>query len=186
MLDLILLGWAIVWVIVGIAVAYQVRGLAEISDTVGQVGRATTVVGETIRSLPLIGDSLRKPGDEIATAGRDAVSSARVARKSARSLGTMLGLSIALIPSLPALLLYIPGRVAGARERRELVRAVAAGREPWVDELLARRALVHLPLRRLRRVSRDPLADLQAGRYGELAAAKLEWFGIDVRVPVAK
>jgi len=185
-LDLILLGWATLWVIVGIAVAREVRGLAEISDTVGKVGQATTTVGETIRSLPLVGGSLGQSADQISAAGRDAVTSARSARESAHTLGTLLGLSIALIPSLPALVLYVPARVAGARERRELARAVARGRDPWVDELLARRALVHLPLRRLRKISDDPLADLAAGRHAELAAAELRWFGVDAETPVSQ
>ena len=183
LLDVLLLAWAALWVVAGIAVANQVRGLAEVSDTVAEVGRATTTVGETIRSLPLVGGSLGEPADDISAAGRDAVRSARSARQSADSLGTLLGLSIALIPSLPVLLLYVPGRIGGARERRELGRVVASGRDPWVDEVLARRALVHLPYRRLREISEDPMADLRSGRHEALAAAELEWFG--VRLPKA-
>jgi hypothetical protein len=173
-------------VVVGLAVAHQVRGLAEMSDTVAGVGRATTTVGQTLRSLPLVGDSLGKPAEQITAAGREAVSSAQSARAHARSVGTLLGLSIALIPSLPVLVLYVPGRIAGARERRALARAVAGGREPWVDEVLARRALVHLPYRRLRELSDDPVADLRRGRHAALAAAELEWFGVDGRAPVSR
>jgi hypothetical protein len=178
-LDLILLIWTVLWVIAGIAVAREVSGLAEISDTVAEVGRTTTTIGETIRALPIVGGSLAEPAEQISQAGRDAVASAREARASADELATLLGLSIALIPSLPALLLYIPARIAGARERRALARLVADGREPWVDELLARRALVHLPLRRLRAISDDPLADLRNERHSALAAAELEWFAVD-------
>jgi hypothetical protein len=186
LVDLMLLGWAALWVVVGLAVAREVRGLAEVSDTAATVGRATITVGETIRDLPLVGDSLADPGEQIQAAGREAVTSAGEARDSANTLGTLLGLSIALIPSLPVLLLYLPGRVSGARERRALARVVARGREPWVDELLARRALVHLPYRRLRRVSEDPLADLRAGRHAALASAELEWFGVESKKPVAR
>ena len=60
------------------------------------------------------------------------------------------------------------------------------GREPWVDEVLARRALVHLPYRRLREISDDPIADLRAGRHEALAAAELEWFGLAVPTPVSR
>jgi hypothetical protein len=179
LLDTFLVAWAVLWVIVGIAVAHQVRGLAEMSDTVAGVGRATTTVGETLRALPVIGGSLAKPAQQISAAGREAVTSAREARAHARSVGTLLGLSIALIPSLPVLVLYVPGRLAGARERRALARAIARGREPWIDEVLARRALVHLPYRRLRELGEDPVADLQRGRHAALAAAELEWFGVD-------
>ena len=186
LLDTLLLAWAVLWVIVGIVVANQVRGLAEMSDTVAGVGRATTTVGQTIGSLPLVGGSLGKSADQISAAGRDAVASAQSAREHARSVGTLLGLSIALIPSLPVLVLYVPGRIAGARERRELARAIARGREPWVDEVLARRALVHLPYRRLRELSDDPVADLRNGHHAALATAELQWFGVHGGAPVSR
>src|SRR3954462_12772316 len=58
LLDVILVGWAALWVVAGFAVADHVRGLAEVSGTVAKVERATTTVGETIRTLPLVGGSL--------------------------------------------------------------------------------------------------------------------------------
>jgi hypothetical protein len=186
LLDVILLAWTVLWVVAGFAVADRVRGLAEVSATVAKVGGATETVGETIRTLPLIGGSLEDPAREISAAGRDAVASARAARQSARSLGTLLGLSIALIPSLPVLVLYVPGRIGGARERRELARVVAAGRDPWMEEVLAQRALVHLPYRRLRQISEDPAADVREGRHEALAVAELEWFGVDAATTVSR
>ena len=162
----------------GIAVANEVRGLAELSTTVGNVGRAMTSVAETIRALPLIGDRLAGPAGDVRGAGNDAVASAHTARGNARSVGALLGVSIALIPSLPVLILYVPGRVAAARERRALGRAVSGGIEPWLEEVLARRALVHLPYRRLHQISEDPVEDLRHGHHGRLAAAELQWFGV--------
>jgi hypothetical protein len=185
-LDIVLLAWAVLWIAAGFAVADRVRGLAEVSATVAKVGRATTTVGETIRSLPLVGGSLDDSGRDIADAGREAVGSARAARESARSLGTLLGLSIALIPSLPVLVLYVPGRIAGARERRELARVVAGQCDPWMEEVLARRALVHLPYRRLREISDDPAADVREGRHAALATAELEWFGLSTSATVPR
>jgi hypothetical protein len=176
----------VLWVVAGWAVADRVRGLAEVSATVAKVGQASATVGETIRTLPLVGGSLEDPARDITEAGRDAITSARAARQSARSLGTLLGFSIALIPSLPVLVLYVPGRVAGARERRELTRAMARGRDPWMEEVLARRALVHLPYRRLRQISDDPLADVREGRHRSLATAELEWFGVDAGTTVPR
>ena len=186
-LDVLLAVWAALWIAVGIEVAHEVRGLAELSTTVGSTGRAMTSIADTIRSLPLIGDRVAGPADDVRAAGQDAMSSARTARANARSVGTLLGVSIALIPSLPVLILYIPGRVAGMRERRALERATAEGSSPWLDELLARRALVHLPYRRLRRISENPLEDLRQGRHQALAEAELRWFGVaPPRPPVAR
>jgi hypothetical protein len=177
-LDAALALWTVTWVWMGFAVAHEVRGIADLSDTVGSVGRAVVSVGDTLRDLPIVGDQLTEPADRLDEAGRDAVASAQSARTSARRVGTLLGVSIALIPTLPLIALYVPGRVAGSQERRSLRRALARGRSEALDELLARRAIVHLPHERLRRVSSDPLEDLRAGRYSGLADAELEWFGI--------
>ena len=76
-LDLILLIWTVLWVVAGIAVAREVNGLAEVGDTVAEVGRSTTTVGETLRALPIVGGSLAEAADQIAQAGRDAVTSTR-------------------------------------------------------------------------------------------------------------
>jgi hypothetical protein len=114
----------------------------------------------------------------VEAAGRDAVASAREARSSARRVGVLLGISIALIPTTPVLLLYVPRRLRVARERRALTAAVAAGRTPALDELLAERAALHLPYHRLRRVSADPQDDLRRGRHAALADAELARFGV--------
>ena len=176
--DAALLIWTIAWVWMGIAVASEVRGIADLSDTVGSVGRAVTGTGEAIRGLPLVGDQVAGPAEELQRAGRDAVDSAKSARSSARQVGVLLGVSIALIPTLPLLALYLPGRIAGVRERRALERALERGRTPWLDEILAWRAVVHLPYDRLRDVSEDPVEDLRLGRHRALADAELAWFGV--------
>jgi hypothetical protein len=180
-MDAALLMWTVAWVWMGFAVAHEIRGIADLSDTVGAMGRAVTSVGGTLRDLPLVGDQLAEPAGRLEEAGGNAIASAGSARSSARRVGTLLGVSIALIPTLPLLALYVPGRVAGERERRSLRRAVATGRSDEFDELLARRAVVHLPHHRLRRVSDDPVEDLRAGRHAALADAELAWFGVDGR-----
>lgn len=134
-LDLLLSFWAVAWIVVGLVVAQEVRGLGQLSDTVGSVGRAVTSVGEVARGLPLVGSRLAGPADQVETAGRDAVASARATRNTARRVGALLGISIALIPSLPVLLLYVPGRVSAERERRALRRALDAGDSPWLEEV---------------------------------------------------
>ena len=62
---------------------------------------------------------------------------------------------VAIVPSLP-LLVFLPGRIALERDRRAA--AVAS------DELLATRAVAHIPLHRLRAITPDPMGDLRAGR----------------------
>lgn len=179
LLDAIVLVWTVGWLGAGVLVAHEVRGLAELSDTAGRLGEAVVTVGETVQSLPLIGEQVSEPAGRVREAGADAVASARSARASARRVGVLLGVSIAAIPSLPVLLFYLPARIGTARERRALKRAVAGGGRPAVDEVLAWRAVAHLPYRTLSRVSDDPARDLQQGEHAALADAELAWFGIE-------
>jgi hypothetical protein len=179
LLDVIVVLWAAAWIAAGVVVAQEVRGLAELSDTASQLGEAVVTVGETVQALPLIGEQVAEPAGAVREAGEDAVASARSARESARRVGVLLGVSIAAIPTLPVLLFYLPMRIGIARERRALKRAVATGGHPAVDEVLAWRAVTHLPYRKLRRVSDDPARDLEDGEHVALADAELAWFGID-------
>jgi hypothetical protein len=179
LLDAIVVAWTVAWLAAGVLVAGEVRRLAELSDTADRLGEAVVTVGETVGSLPLIGAQVSEPADRVRRAGADAVASARAARASARRVGVLLGVSIAAIPSLPVLLLYLPARIVAARERRALERAVAAGEHPGLDELLAWRAVSHLPYRALSRISDDPLGDLRDGDHTALADAELAWFGVE-------
>jgi hypothetical protein len=177
-IDLALALWTAGWLWMGVAVAREVRGIGEVGDTVSRLGTAMTEVGTLVAALPLIGGEVAEPAAAVSDAGREAVASARGARSSANRVSVMLGVSIALIPSSPVLLLYVPRRVALQRERRALRRAISGGRSPELDELLAERAVVHLPYHRLRRVSADPRGDLRDGHHAALADAELAWFGV--------
>jgi hypothetical protein len=177
-LDLLVALWVALWVWVGIAVGHQVTRLDALGDTAGQVGHTVVGVGDALRGLPLIGGQLSGPADSVRAAGEDAIRSAQGARTDVHRLAFGLGASIALIPTLPLLLLYLPPRLAGERDRRALLRTLADGAPDHVDELLARRALVHLPYRRLGRVSADPIGDLAAGRHRALADAELARLGV--------
>jgi hypothetical protein len=178
LLDVALIVWTAAWVFMGVTVGHEVRGLGELGGTVNRLGSAVTEVGGVLGELPLIGGELAGAADQITQAGREAVASADTARASARRVGVLLGMSIALIPSSPVLLLYLPRRMALRRERRALKQALAAGRTAELDRLLAERAVIHLPYSRLRRVSADPYRDLRDGRYTALADAELERFRV--------
>jgi hypothetical protein len=178
LLDVLAVLWVVWWVWAGIAVGRQVTRLDALSDTAGQVGHTVIGLGDTLRGLPLIGSQLGGPADSVRAAGRDTIQSAQRARTDIHRLAFGLGASIALIPTLPLLLFYLPGRLASERERRALLRTVADGPPDRADELLARRALVHLPYRRLRQVSPDPIGDLAAGRHRALADAELARLGV--------
>jgi hypothetical protein len=61
----------------------------------------------------------------------------------------MLGLALAVLPSIPVVTLYVPLRLIALRERRALRRLWAArADDPVLRRVLAQRALLTLPYRR--------------------------------------
>jgi hypothetical protein len=186
-IDIALIVWSVAWVAIGIAVSREVNGLAELSDTVRRVGTAVEASGGvlgTLGGLPLIGDAfgdtLTGPAQDIQEAGQSAQASGQASRGSIDALSTLLGLAVALIPSVPLVALYLPARVSRAREARALGAAVRlSGDDPDFREFLAHRAVHNLTYRRLAGVAPEPWRELSEGRFDGLARAELERLGVD-------
>lgn len=178
--DVALAIWVAAWIWMGVTVAGDLRDLESLSHTLVRVGHATTQAGQTLGSfgdLPLLGDRVRGPAREITDAGRSAVASGRTTASSLHDASTLLGVAIALIPSIPLVALYLPRRVRWIRDRAALRRAQhAARRDPRFRAWLAQRASSQLPYHRALRATpppwatdntRDPgLADAELARYG--------------------
>ena len=185
--DLLVTLWAAGWIVLGLVIAAEVRGLGDLSRTVTKAGTAVEASAQVLHrleALPVVGGDVAEPADRVAEAGRAAQSSGRSSRRSVRRLSVLLGIAIAIVPSAP-LLLYLPWRVAVARDRRSLRDAVAEGglEDPVLLEVLARRAAEQLPYRTLRRASPDPWADIGAGRFEDLAAIELDRLGVPRHSP---
>ena len=183
--DALLLAWVLAWILLGFAVGREVRSLAAISANARDAGLATERAGDLLGSLsdlPLVGERLRQPAQAIRDAGASTVAGAERSRRRAERLGILLGVAIAVVPSLPLLVLYLPGRLALERDRR-IVREHVNRQDAAFQELLAARAIAHLPLPRLRAISADPLADLREGRHDRLARAELERLGLSPGAP---
>lgn len=120
-LDVACAAWTVAWVILGFVVAAQVDGLARLSDTVSGVGGAIEQSGQTLHSLesvPLVGSQVKGPARSIEAAGRSAVASGRTSRHDIERLSTLLGVVVAVVPSVPLLALYLPLRLAQVRDTR--------------------------------------------------------------------
>ena len=172
-LDAALVAWVIVWCLLGFWVGREVHRLGAVTSSLRGVGGAVRDAGDAIsglKDIPLVGGAVAAPGKDVSAAGRAAQASADDARRDVDRLAWLLGLAIVLVPTVPLLVIYLPDRIAFERDRRA---AAVVG-----DELLARRALVHLPLHRLARVSDDPAGDVDRGDYAALAAAERRRLGL--------
>jgi hypothetical protein len=181
LLDVVLIVWVAAWIWVGISISDDVRAMTGLTETVTLVGEGIRDVGNAlsvVSEVPLVGDQLAKPAEQVEEIGASAVRNGQDAQESSDQLATLLGLAIALIPSLPVLFFYLPARVAYVLEARALRRTVEHLRDdPDLAELLARRALLHASYRQLAKIG-DPLGELRAGRYDNLVAAELQRLGL--------
>ncbi len=182
-LDLALAVWVLVWIVLGLRVGAEVRGLSDLSETVTRSGTAVVESSEGLRALegaPFVGDQIEETADRVREAGESAQASGRSSRDSVRDLSILLGLAIGVIPSLPVIGFYLPLRVARVREVRAVRRALR-GRpgDPHLLALLATRAARNLSYCDLLELSPDPLGDIAAGRYQVFAEAELRRLGLD-------
>ncbi|TMJ94642.1 MAG: hypothetical protein E6G67_08995 [Actinobacteria bacterium] len=188
-LDAALLAWVIVWIVLAILIARDVRNLSQLSTTVVTAGVAIDETGKalaTLGSIPFAGGQIAQVSQRIRSAGKSAEVSGRQSRESVTELSVLLGIAIGLIPSIPLLGLYAPLRIGRIREVRAIRRAFAqSGGDPAFLEFLARRAAENLPYHRLREVTPNPWRDLEEGRYEALAAAELGRLGLRPR-PAAR
>jgi hypothetical protein len=163
-------------------VGREVRNLRELSDTVVTAGVAIEETGGLVRnlgSIPFVGGQVSTVADQVEEAGRSAQASGRDSRDSTENLSVLLALSIALIPTLPLLGLYLPLRWAWTNDARAVRRALKlAPTDPLLVEFLARRAVSNFSYDRLLAVSPEPFRDLEEGRYDSLARLELDRLGI--------
>jgi hypothetical protein len=144
--DLVVAAWSIVWIALGVVVAREVRQLNDLSETVVTAGQALDQTGDGLRgtsqglrevhralqvveSLPFVGreieenlegaaDSLDDIAREVEETARSAEASGRSSKESTDDLSVILGLAVALVPTLTLLAAYAPFR--SVRVRRAL------------------------------------------------------------------
>jgi hypothetical protein len=180
--DLALLVWVTVWIWLANVVHDAVMRLAtpgrELEAAGASLGDRLRDAGSTVGGIPYVGDGASRPfdgagssADQVAAAGRSQV-------EAVESMAFWLGLSVALIPVLIALAVYLPPRI------RFVLRATAGQRflDSAADlDLFALRAMAHQPLHVLAGVSPDPAEawrrkDLDVVR--RLAALELKAAGL--------
>ena len=83
-----------------------------------------------------------------------------------------------MLPAAAVLSRYLPDRIADVRRLTAAARAIGPTLTPDRERTLAMRAAYGLPYERLVHYTRDPLADLESGRYGGLVAAALDDAGL--------
>lgn len=182
LLDVGLAIWVAAWIGLGVAIGFNVHALTHLSHTVVVDGHAVQTVGKSLAplgGLPFVGGSLHAAAQQVQQAGASAVAGGQSSASSIRALSVLLGIAVALLPSVPVFGFYLPMRLERRRESRALRAAVGRhGSDPAFQAFLARRAVDALGYHQLRQVTDEPWVQPDGDRRA-LAAAELERLGID-------
>lgn len=175
-LGLVLLGK------IGLEVHDAVDKLAVLGEGVETAGGAVSSgfdsAADAVDGTPLVGDEI---GDALRAAGEgsggEAEELGRGGAGAAHDLADLLGLVVFGLPAALVLLWVVPPRIRQIRRLNAAVRALQLPTEER-RRLVAMRAAFSLPYGTLLEYTRDPLGDLEAGRYDALVRAELEGAGL--------
>jgi hypothetical protein len=183
--DLMLVAWSAAWLWLARVVHDATLALAATGRTIEKAGGglaselrdAGTVVGD----LPLVGDQARSPFDGAGRAAEQISAAGTSQVEAVQHLAFWLGIVVAAVPILVLVVVYVP-------RRWRFVREATAGQR-FIDssadlDLFALRAMANQPMRRLARVSDDPVAAMRSGdRAVVRALALLELDAVGLRAP---
>ncbi|MFL6268169.1 MAG: hypothetical protein ACJ75C_19230 [Actinomycetes bacterium] len=184
--DLATLAWTAAWVAAGLTLYRLVERLAVPGARVEQAGSDfagdVAEIQQRIGRVPVVGDQLQGPFGRLAGTGRTLAAAGVTQQEVVHQLALWLGVVVAAVPVVTLLLVWLPRRVAWAREAGAASRLRMDGADL---ELFAIRAVANRPLRELRRVSADPAGALRAGEHQALADLELRALGLRARPPKA-
>jgi hypothetical protein len=184
--DLATLAWTAAWVAAGLTLYRLVERLAVPGARVEQAGSDfagdVAEIQQRIGRVPVVGDQLQGPFGRLAGTGRALAEAGATQQEVVHQLALWLGVVVAAVPVVTLLLVWLPRRVAWAREAGAASRLRMDGADL---ELFAIRAVANRPLRELRRVSADPAGALRAGEHQALADLELRALGLRARPPKA-
>ncbi|MFC0581410.1 hypothetical protein [Micrococcoides hystricis] len=183
--DAFVVAWILLcWAGAGI-VTTSIKAIATpsaIAETrLGELKKTLQDSAEKIGEVPLVGDSLSTPladiGTEVATLQAGAHDQVEAIEQAATTIGWL----IFLLPVITVILLWLPWRLRFIRSAQQLAKLNASAES---RDLLALRALSTAPLKRLRHISDQPLADWRAGNaevIDALAELELHRHGMSAR-----
>lgn len=156
--DVIVIGWIVVWVMIGTAVHSAVSTIASVGTQVegGANGIAENLnsAGDSVDGLPLIGDQLARPLTAASAAARDLAGAGQSLHHTASWLAWVLAIAVAATPILALAGPWLYLRIRFARRKWTVITLAST---PAGEQLLALRALANRPLRKLAEISMDPV-----------------------------
>ena len=185
----------VVWLYLSVRVGLWVNDLVLQLDALAQgVIRAGHTFDSWIASfehevpngVPYLSDFLHRTAEALKThSGDSLISAGQTGSHAIHLMALILGIVVASIPILLAVVIFVPRRVRLIADMRgvhvTLKRALANPElTPQMLEILAGRAIYTLPYNQLLAYSRNPAEDWYLRRFEPLARAELERHGLSV------
>lgn len=104
-----LIAWTVFWVLAGVLVWHEVRGLRPLADTVAVAGSSLQDTAQVLRSVsdvPFVGDRLKRVANDASRTAASARVSARKGRRSVDRLALILGIALPAVAIAPVGALY--------------------------------------------------------------------------------
>ncbi len=179
-IDIVLLLWLLLWCLIGYTLGRTVNELSGLSDGVIGAGEGVSDAAgalEGFADVPLIGGGIGEIAERIDAIGQGTVQKGEASKDAIFNVSLLIGLVIALGPTLPLIAVWLVIRAPLARERRAIGRALDAN-DAELEGYLALRAATRFPSTRIARVTTDPWGDLRSGRHAALASLELGRLGL--------
>jgi hypothetical protein len=182
LLALFVLAW------LALKVHNAVDDLAVLGTGVRDSGEAVQsgfgAAADAVSGLPVVGgevgDALRNAGSGT---GGQVADAGRAGEERVHDLANLLGFLFFAIPASILLVTTLPGRIRQVRELNAAERLLGGPASEERRRLIAMRAAFSLPARDLVRHTRDPMGDLETGRYDALIAAAYAAEGLTSGTP---
>lgn len=186
-IDVALVLWLLLWCLVGLALGRTVNELSGLSDGVIGAGDGVSDAAGALgglADLPVIGGSIEAVADRIDAIGQGTVQKGEASKDVIFNVALVIGLVVALGPTVPPIAVWLLIRAPLTRERRRIVRALDAG-DTGLQGYLALRAATRFSYVRIAAVTTDPWGDLHGGRHAALASLELGRLGLTRRAAKA-
>jgi hypothetical protein len=186
-IDVILVLWLLLWCTIGYTLGRTVNELSGLSDGVIGAGQGVSDAAgalEALAEVPLTGGGIQEIADRIDAVGQGTVQKGQASKDAIFNISLLIGLVIALGPTIPLIAVWLVIRAPLTRERRRISRALDAG-DIGLEGYLALRAATRFPYSRIAGVTTDPWGDLRSGRHAALASLELGRLGLTRRAAKA-
>jgi hypothetical protein len=154
--DLFIAAWVVAWIWAAMELYDLVQKLAapgrELETAATNLGNNLADAGGKVGRIPLVGDELTAPFTGAANAAKAAADAGHRSQELIGDLALWLSISLLVFPLGLVILVWLPLRI---RWIQRATAAAALRSQPAGQDLLALRALVTQPLRRLSRLDSD-------------------------------